>query len=583
MVAANSEIWSVDTEWGFRDDLVDHESAFEPVVFCAVGLRSGRRLHFWGRDDRLSSFIHDHGDDLFVSHNVVAEMKYLLRLGITPPPNWFDTYVAWRYLTNKPHYPEAGLSAALRSSGLPHLAPAAKHDIRDNILHLRFSPHDSQDQQRIVDYCFSDCDGQAGLFERIRNRVPAATMAHWCEYQKAVARMELRGIPFDVLGYGRIMSSIPTIRESLIAGINRTWPVFVDGSFSTKSLVAWCKRQGIAWPMRPGKDGKPYHVMDDATFKQMESRHPFIAEVRQVRKTLTTFGNPTLVVDPVTQRHYFSTVPFRAVTGRNQPKSFVFGGPKWLRYLIVPESPEHDLVYVDYSGQEIGIAAALSGDPVMRAVYESSDSHLAFAIRAGAAPADATKATHKAVRNRYKTVNLGVQYGQTAYGISETLGIPFAEAAALVDDHRKLFPGFWEWSERAVQGSIDCGLIRTPCGWQSIVPPFHKDRTWFNWPMQATGGDIMRLTVTYLDRQNVRVLAPVHDGFVLSCHRDERADLRDAVHYACTTAVEQVLPGFSLKYDFTVFDEGRFADEDGRPLWDRLQQILRGDEHALAI
>jgi len=91
--------------------------------------------------------------------------------------------------------------------------------------------------------------------------------------------------------------------------------------------------------------------------------------------------------------------------------------------------------------------------------------------------------------------------------------------------------------------------------------------------MQATGGDIMRLTVTYLDRQNVRILAPVHDGFVLSCHRDHLPDLRAAVDYACQTAVDQVVPGFPLRWDFTVHEK-RFEDEDGLPLWNRLTDVF---------
>lgn len=196
-----------------------------------------------------------------------------------------------------------------------------------------------------------------------------------------------------------------------------------------------------------------------------------------------------------------------------------------MRWLVIPESPEHVLTYVDYVAQEVGIAAALSGDPVLRAVYETEDAHLAFAIRAGAAPAGATKESHPEIRKRYKTVSLGVLYGQTAFGVSARLGIPVEAAQAILDQHRGLFPTFWAWSERVVQAAFDRRKMRTPCGWASSVPPSSNERTWMNFPVQATGGDIMRLTVTYLDRQNVALLAPVHDGFLLSCRRDQLADL----------------------------------------------------------
>ncbi len=100
-----------------------------------------------------------------------------------------------------------------------------------------------------------------------------------------------------------------------------------------------------------------------------------------------------------------------------------------------------------------------------------------------------------------------------------------------------------------------------------------------NFPMQATGGDIMRLMVTYLDRQAVRILAPVHDGFLLSCRRHQLADLRAAVDHAGRLAVEHVLPGFPLRWDFTVYEGGRFEDKDGLPLWNRLREIVKEAIH----
>jgi DNA polymerase I-like protein with 3'-5' exonuclease and polymerase domains len=578
------ETWAVDTEWGFRDGRLDHESAWEPVVVCLVGLRSGRRLHFWGRDPRLRTFFRDHADDLFVAHSATAELKYLLRLGIPLPRRWIDTFVAWRYITNRPNNLEAGLSVALHRLGLPSLAPAEKKALQMKIARLEFDPDSPDDRREIVEYCFSDCDGCGALYPRIHERVPPALMAHWVEYLKAVARMELRGIPFDVEGYTQIRRNRAAIRSALIGDTNRTWPVYRGESFCKRAFLGWCRSVGVDWPAKlSARTGKPYFPMDKETMKGMEGRHPFIAEVRQVEKTLKQLSSRSLVVDPVTRRHHFGTSVFRSVTGRNQPRNFVFSGPKWLRLLIVPESYDHVLVYVDYTAQEVGIAAALSTDPAMRAIYEATDCHMQFAIRAGAAPAGATKRTHGEVRKQYKTVNLGVLYGQTGFGMAARLGIAQQEAELLLADHRRLFPRYWEWSERIVQGSFDRGWIVTPCGWRSRVPPLSNERTWMNFPMQATGGDIMRLTVTYLDRQNVRILAIVHDGFLLSCRRDQLPDLRAAVDYACSCAVEHVLPGFPLRWDFTVYDNGRFDDEDGLALWHRLQEIRREVDRAQLV
>ena len=107
---APRETWFVDCEWGFLGGRVDMESAFEPVVFCAVGSRSSERLSFWGWEDGLGEFLDAHRADLFVSHNNVAEMKYVLRAGLRLPDRWFDTYVGWRLLT-QPARPHRGRTA----------------------------------------------------------------------------------------------------------------------------------------------------------------------------------------------------------------------------------------------------------------------------------------------------------------------------------------------------------------------------------------------------------------------------------------------------------------------------------------
>ena len=102
--------------------------------------------------------------------------------------------------------------------------------------------------------------------------------------------------------------------------------------------------------------------------------------------------------------------PFASKTGRNQPSNakFIFGAASWLRGLIQPKRGRA-LAYVDWSQQEFGIAAYLSGDAKMKEAYLSGDPYLAFAKQAGAVPPDATKETHGAIRNQYKSCVLGVQ------------------------------------------------------------------------------------------------------------------------------------------------------------------------------
>src|SRR4051794_6720940 len=119
-------VWFVDCEWGFRCGRINIESYFEPVVFCAVNIH-GVSHSFWGRDDRLKSFISGHINDQFVTHYAIAEQQYLIRMNIPLPERWFCTFTGWRWLTNGPCYSESSLVSILIQLGLPHLAPIAKY------------------------------------------------------------------------------------------------------------------------------------------------------------------------------------------------------------------------------------------------------------------------------------------------------------------------------------------------------------------------------------------------------------------------------------------------------------------------
>jgi DNA polymerase-1 len=90
------------------------------------------------------------------------------------------------------------------------------------------------------------------------------------------------------------------------------------------------------------------------------------------------------------------------------------------------------IAYVGWSQQEFGIAAALSGDQMMMEAYRSGDPYLSFAKQANAAPSDATKASHSAVREQFKACVLAVQYGMGADALAQRIGQPPIRAAPIL-------------------------------------------------------------------------------------------------------------------------------------------------------
>src|SRR5690606_8073584 len=114
--------------------------------------------------------------------------------------------------------------------------------------------------------------------------------------------------------------------------------------------------KGIDWPRT--KSG--LLAIDDDIFKEMAKKYPYMAPLKNLRKTLSQM---TLFGLPVGQdgRNRFMLSPFSSRTGRNQPSNSkcIFGTASWLRYLIKPHEG-YGIAYIDYSQQEFGIAAALS-------------------------------------------------------------------------------------------------------------------------------------------------------------------------------------------------------------------------------
>ena len=195
-----------------------------------------------------------------------------------------------------------------------------------------------------------------------------------------------------------------------------------------------------------------------------------------------------------------------------------------MRRLIQP--PEGmGMGYVDWSANEFGTAAGLSGDELMKEAYQSQCPYLWFAIKAGHAPPEATKKTHPEVRNKFKTLSLALMYGQGRDGIALRLGVSKAEADSLILIHKRIFTTFWEWSDESVAKALLHKRIISNCGWRYFVRSTEIEessgkkrgpnvRSLMNWPMQTHGSEMMRVATILITKESIAVSAVVHDAFL---------------------------------------------------------------------
>jgi len=270
---------------------------------------------------------------------------------------------------------------------------------------------------------------------------------------------------------------------------------------------------------------------------------------------------------------------FRSRTGRNQPSNskYIFGPSVWLRGLIKPP-PGHGIAYVDWSQQEFGIAAALSGDVAMQDAYQSGDPYLAFAKQAGAVPQDATKASHGPKRELFKQCVLAVQYGMEAPSLALRIAQPPIVARDLLRANRETYRQFWTWSDAVVDQAMLLGVIHTVFGWPVRVGERSNPRSLRNFPMQANGAEMLRIACCLATERGIEVCAPIHDA-VLICAPLDRLDADiSTMRWAMAEASRLVLAGFELGTEVKVIRwPDRYADPRGCGMWDRVCKLVASE------
>jgi len=561
------EIWAVDYEFMA-------EAGERPVPVCLVAheLRSGREVRLW-RDEMGSQPPYPTGpESLFVAYYASAELGCHLALGWPMPARVLDLFTEFRCLTNGLPTPNGrSLLGALTYYGLDNIGASEKAEMRDLV--IRGGPWTEDERAAILDYCESDVVALRRLLPVMLPKIDLPRALLRGRYMAAAARIEYAGVPIDTEMLTRLRSQWDNIKDQLISAIDADYGVYEGQSFKEKRFAEWLAKAGIPWPLLP--TGRL--ALDDDTFRQAARAYPAVAPLRELRASLSTMRLNDLAVGKDGRNRTLLSA-FRARSGRNQPSNtrFIFGPSTWLRGLIKPP-PGYGVAYLDWSQQEFGIAAALSGDRAMRHAYQSGDPYLTFARQAGAVPEDATKATHGAVRDQFKACALAVLYGMEADSLAVSISQPRARAVSLLRLHRELYPDFWRWSQGAVDTAMLHGSLKTVFGWTIHAAAGANPRTLRNFPAQGNGAEMLRLACCLGAEAGIEICAPVHDA-VLICAPLERleADIERMANIM-REASRVVLSGFEIGVDVAVVRyPDRYMDGRGEVMWEKAMKLCNG-------
>ena len=545
-----------------------------PVPVCMVVRRwpNGETSKYW-QDElfKLSSSPFPVGEKaLFVAFYASAELDCFHTLGWEFPVNVLDLFVEFRCITNGLKLTHGNsLLGVLLYFGLPNIGGEQKDEMRDLV--LTRGPWSKFEKEAILEYCESDVVALSGLLNVMEKKIDWPRSLLRGRYMKAVSRIQMNGIPIDQEIYATLLSQWNQIQDLLIAEIDQDYGVYEGRAFKASSWEAYLISNKIPWPrLESGR----LDLRDD-TFRVMARMHQKVAPIRELRSSLSEMRLANLNIGDDSRNRCLLS-PFRARTGRNQPSNskYIFGPSVWLRGLIKPKKGM-GLAYIDWSQQEFGIAAGLSGDPAMMQAYRSGDPYLAFAIQSGAAPATATKHTHESVREQFKACVLAVQYGMGETSLASRINQPVARARQLLELHRRTYKKFWDWSDAAVDEAVLGGRLWASFGWQIFIDEGLNDRSIRNFPMQANGAEMLRIACILMTEAGIQICAPVHDALLIEASLDELEESIMKSQRLMQEASRIVLDGFELSSDVKKISfPDRYMDKRGAVMWEKVMNLI---------
>ena len=212
---------------------------------------------------------------------------------------------------------------------------------------------------------------------------------------------------------------------------------------------------------------------------------------------------------------------------------------KRVRKLFIPRDPSHVLFSADYSQIELRVIASMSGDKNMQEAFlDGDDIHTKTASKVFNVPINEVT---REQRGNAKTINFGIIYGVSAFGLSQQSNLSRTEAKEVIDSYFISYPGIKKYIENQVSLARENGFVETLIGRRRYLRDInspnrvvrgHAERNAVNAPIQGTAADIMKLAmVGVYDRMKKegfrsKMIIQVHDELVIDTLKSELEELK---------------------------------------------------------
>jgi DNA polymerase-1 len=236
-------------------------------------------------------------------------------------------------------------------------------------------------------------------------------------------------------------------------------------------------------------------------------------------------------------------IPIRTEKGREIRKAFI------------AQDENHVLVSADYSQIELRIIASVSEDPgMMEAFTNGLDIHTATASKVFGVPLEQVDGD---MRRKAKTVNFGIIYGISAFGLSERVGISRGEAAEIIEAYFAQFPGIKKYMDDTIHFCRENGFVKTLMGRRRYIRDINSqnrtvvgfaERNAINAPIQGSAADMIKIAMIKVEerlrKENLqsRMILQVHDELLFDVPKNEVQLLMELVKHEMETAMPLKVP-----------------------------------------
>ena len=496
-------------------------------------------------------------------HNLKYDLKVLSRYGITVSGKLFDTMIA-HYLIN----PDMRHSMDVLAETYLHYTPKSQSELigKGKTL-ISLTKVGSED---LKEYAVEDADVINQLktvFEKSLEENEATKLFETIEIPLLVvlADMETEGIRLDVDFLKTLSLDLDTDIKNLEAKIHETaGETFNIGSPKQLGEILFDKLQIGGTKQKKTKTGQ--YATGEEVLSLLAEENPIVAEIleyRQLIKLKNTYVDALpLQVCGSTGRIHTEYMQAVAATGRlssnnpnlqNIPIRTERG--RQIRKAFVPRDENYTIVSADYSQIELRIIAALSGEKNMIEAFNANeDIHKSTAAKVfNVAVEDVTREQ----RSHAKTVNFGIIYGVSAFGLSNQTSLSRAESKDLIDAYYASYPQLKNYIQEQIDIARERGYAQTILGRRRYLKDINSqnamvrsaaERNAVNAPIQGSAADIIKIAMINIHKRltdenwKSKMLLQVHDELVFDVHNSELEKIQPLIKHEMENAFKLDVP-----------------------------------------